>query len=173
MDSLTANLIIGLTGLAKGTTVNPANQSTVRSGTNMSVSLSSTGTGAGKANSVFGVGKTRTLAGGAGEELDFFSFTSILNETGASMTKCRIFYLLHLGSSVASSITVGNPSGNPFRPLAFGATATLDLLPGEFFIFGSPTTAGFTVSNTVKTWKVLNNDGVNSAAYEVGVIGEG
>ncbi len=88
------------------------------------------------------------------------------------MTKARIFYVHHLPDSVASSITVGNPSGNPFRPFAFGATDTLDLLPGEFIIFGSPTTAGMTISNTVKSWKVLNNDATDDATYEIGIIGE-
>lgn len=172
MDSLVANLFIGLTGRAKGTTASSAATCPIRANTGLNISLSSTGTGGSKANSALGTGTSRTLAASTSVELDFFSFTSILNETSASMTKGRIFYMLHLLASTASSITFGNPSGNPFKPFNMGATATMDLLPGEFIIFGSPTTTGHVISNTRKTWKVLNNDATNAATYELGLIGE-
>ena len=171
MDSLNALLTVSLSGRAMGVTANANLQTPVQLGTALALDLASTSSGAALANSAFGTGHTRTLTAGSNEELDIFNFSSVLNESGSSMVKARIFYIYHLPTSVASSITWGNPSGNPFLPFGIGATQTETLKPGEATIKLSPTTAGMTVSNTAKTVKVLNNDGSNAATYEIGVIG--
>ena len=171
MTSLTANLIIGFyKGLASGTTANPALRNPVAIGNNLSMSLSSTETGGGKANTGFGIGNTRTLAASTTENLDFTSYANILNEAGSTASKIRLFYAIHIAESLASSITMGN-AATPFRPLALTAAATMTLLPGEFFIFGSPTTAGMATAGA-NLWKVVNNDAVNAASYEIGFLGE-
>ena len=115
--------------------------------------------------------QTRTLAAGASEELNLFSFTSVLNESGATMTECRLFFVRHNSSSAASSITVGNASATKFLPFNIPSATTLDLRPGEFLLFGAPTAVAMTVSNTAKLFKVLNNDGANSASYDIGWFG--
>ncbi len=171
MDSLNATLIIGLDGRAKGVTSNPLVSTPIRFGTRPSLDLDSTSSGASNAGTAFGIGRTRTLNPSASEELDLFSFSSVLNESSSSMTKARLFYVHHLPTSVASAIVCGNGSGNNFNPFSIGLTTTMTLTPGEGFIFWSATTAGMTISNTVKTYKVANSDGVNIASYEIGDLG--
>lgn len=172
MDSLNARITIAMNGRAKGISTNANANTPIRIGAALSTALASTSSGAAKADSAYGIGYTRTLTSSASEELDLFSFTSVLGESGASMTKCRLFYIIHLAGSSSSGITLGNGSANQFNPFSMGTTTTLTLAPGEFIIFGSPTTSGITISNTVKTLKVLNDDGSNSATYEIGTIGE-
>lgn len=171
MNSLTANFVADFhKGLASGTTANPLSRTPVAIANSLAVSLSSTDTGAGKANTAFGIGNTRTLGASTTENLDLTSFANLMNEAGSSASKIRFFYAIHIASSSASSITMGN-AATPFRPLLLTAAATMTLSPGEGFIFISPTVAGMATAGA-NLWKVVNNDAVNSASYEIGFLGE-
>ena len=67
---------------------------------------------------------------GGNETLDLQSFTNDLNQTAQSLTKLRLFFVRHLTTSSASSISVGNSGANALIIKGcFGATAA-SLAPG-------------------------------------------
>jgi hypothetical protein len=168
MTSLVATLAAYFSGRAKGIPTNANAQSPLVAAVN--VSLSSTGTGATKANEAVGP-EDRTLAASANESLDLSSYTNTLGETAKAVTKVRAVQIEHLSTSLASGIVVGNGT-NPFGGLLTTNTATFTLAPGQGVIMYSPTTAGMTVDGTHKTIKVLNSDAVNAATYRRTVLGE-
>lgn len=137
----------------------------------LNVSLSSTGAGATLANQAF-QRLARTLAAGTSETWDWTSFANIANDSAQSFaTAIRFFYLVHSSTSAASSITVGNAAANQWTPFGIGATTTFTFKPGEGVVFIAPTSTGLPVDGTHKSLKVLNNDGVNAATYEIGAFG--
>ncbi len=171
MLNLTANFVADFhKGIALGTTTNPLSSNPISIANSLAVSLSSTSTGGGLANTGFGVGRTRTLALATTENLDLTNYVDFLNEQGGTASKVRLFFAIHIGTSAASSITMGN-AAIPFRPLNLTAAATMQLFPGQGFIFISPTVAGMPTAGA-NLWKVVNNDAVNAASYEIGLLGE-
>lgn len=171
MTKLTLNWLAGFFGRAKGTAANALVASPLRTSA-LSFSLSNAGAGGTLANNSFGP-QQRTLAGGANETLDWTNFTNSLQETAQSFgTAIRFFYLVHLPTSTASGIRIGNVGAGAWLPLNWPAATTLDFKPGEFVIIGAPTTTGLPVVGAgARLLKVLNLDGANAATYEVGSFG--
>lgn len=68
------------------------------------------------------------------------------------------------GSTAATSATIGNAAANPLVMNFGGTTPTYQIFAGgPTFQAGKP--AGYTVSNTIKNLKVLNDDGANKLTY--------
>jgi hypothetical protein len=171
MDSINVNFFAGfIKSKAKGTTGN-ADQSSPIATSSLTLSGSSTLTGANEIDN--GLKNSRSLGAGLNETLDVFSFSNILGETAQSIAECRLFYIVHKSTSAASSITVGNAGANPFLLFGMGATTTFTFLPGEGIIAFAQSTTAIPVSAGARDLKVLNNDGANGADYEVGWFGSG
>lgn len=106
---------------------------------------------------------SRTLTGT--ESLDFAG--GVTNRFGQTktFTKNKVFYLKNANAS--GTITVGGGS-NPF---VGWFTGTIVLQPGEFILFGSPTSAGkAVVAGTGDLIQVVAS--VASMAYDVAFLGE-
>lgn len=171
MTTVTLNLVASLIGRCKGVTGNSA-LSRVLNGRTFNQGLKSTASAGTSTYASNGFDSSRTLAAGANETLDLRSFTNVLQETAQAMSKVRLFYALHLSTSTASSISVGNSGANAFIPVGcFGGTAA-QLPPGGFIIVAIPSAGGQTADATHKDVKVVNNDGSNSASYVIGWWGE-
>jgi hypothetical protein len=169
MTSLTANLTANFTGYAEGRTSFTDLNTVMRAA--LAANLSSTSSGATIADDALFYAD-RTLAAGASETFDLRSFTDALAETGAIMSKVRIYLVSHPSASAASSITVGGAAANQFVSHIDGAASTFTIPKGGFLLMAANTTAGMTVDATHKDLKVLNNDGSNAATYTIAVIGE-
>ncbi len=119
--------------------------------------------------------QVRSLAGSASEELNFFD-GSVLDVKGAAtgLQTIKSFVIWQVanvsGLTPATSFTVGNASATQLLLNLSSAVSTFtcykDCVP---FIAGSPT--GYTVSNTVKLFKILNNDATNALTYLLAVAG--
>lgn len=171
MNSLNVNFIAGFgPSKAKGISGSADLKIPLRE-SNLSTSLSSTGSGASLANKAYGP-QTRTLVGAANEEIDWTTWTSILGETAQTFaTGIRLFYILHLTASLASTITVGNASGNKWLPFSWPSTGTMTFKPGEGIVMISRTTSGLLVDGTHKLFKVLNDHATLTASYRIGAFG--
>lgn len=170
MTSATLQFFVSMIGRCKGTTASSGLTAPIRT-TNLNMTLASTSSGASQLNQVYGP-QTRTLAGGASEELDLRSFTNALQETSQLFAEVRLFYLWHSSASLAATgIRIGNATANQWRPFQLATTGVLDLLPGEFIICGSPTTTGIAASAALRYLKVLNLEAAQVATYEVGFFG--
>ena len=170
MTSLVLNFFAGMRGRVKGTTANSGLQSALGGVSTFAVNISSALTGASQGNQAFGP-TSRTLTGGASEELDTQSFTNTLGETAQAIAEIRLLYIKHSTASLAASITVGNATADQFRFFNAAVTTTFTLLPGEFVIFGAPTATAMPASGTLQYIKVLNNSGALVATYEIGWFG--
>jgi hypothetical protein len=171
MDSMSLRFSASILGRAKGVPGNADLETALRlSGFN--VTIASTLTGASQGNQAFGP-EVRTLNPSASEELDTQSFINKLGQTAQTIAEIRLFGILHLTTSLASSITVGNATANQWRFFGAATTTALQLKPGEFIILGSQTTTGIPASGTLRYLKVLNDDAtaLHVASYRVGWFG--
>lgn len=168
MDSLRISGNITLSGSGVGDDQNDflASPLDVR----LIAALSSTGTGATLATKALFYA-SRTLAPSTNETFDLTSFSSVLKESGASMSKVRIYVVVHLSTSAATSgIRVGN-AATPFPGQLDTAATTRTLAVNSGFAELIPTAAGITVTAGMGV-KVANLDVTNTATYAIGVFGE-
>lgn len=167
MDSLTANLNVSLSGAAVGTTSLPDNFAPLIQ--NLTVALSSTGTGAAKANKILYYAQ-RQLGAGSNETHDLTSFTSPLNEGSQALSLARFWLFIHPSTSAASSVRVGG-AATPFGGMLTTASGTRDVAKGGMFAEALPTVTGLAIGAS-EGIKVLNLDGSNIATYALVVVGE-
>jgi hypothetical protein len=165
MTSVSLNIGFYLTGLCKGRTGEPRLQNTI--GLDGSATLSNSDTGAALIDQIIDEA-TEPVTIAAGADLDIDLTTGQTNPLLESISgaddfaKVRVLYVLHVSTSLASSIAVGNATSNSFQA-TLSAAGTDTLLPGEDFLKRALTTAGFTVDGTHKVLRIRNNDGVNAA----------
>ena len=167
MDSLS---ISGSLTLGGGATGIPEDSEITRPlSLRISAALTSTGSGASLANDALFV-NNRSLAASGDETFDLTSFTSVLREASASMSKVRIFVVYHSSASAASSIKVGG-AATPFAGIDDTAAAVKTLLPGHGYAIFAPTVTALGVS-AGQGVRVRNLDATNAATYSLGVFGE-
>lgn len=169
MTNLIVEFLAALSGKGKGVTANSALNSPL-GGRTFNVSMSTTGSGGGKATN--GYAGSRPLSASANETLDLRSFTNLLGETAQALGTLRFFFVRHTSTSSASSISVGNSGANALIIKGCLGATTADLLPGQALLFLFGTSTAVTVDATHKDVKVANNDGSNAATYEIGWFGE-
>jgi hypothetical protein len=167
MDSLSVSGSLTLGGGATGIAEDAA--LTRPLSLRITAALASTGSGASLANDALFV-KDRTLAASGDETFDLTSFTSVLRETGATMSKVRIFVVVHDEDSAASSIKVGG-AGTPWAGIDDTAAAVKTLLPGHGYAVFAPTATALAVS-AGQGIRVRNQDATNAATYSLAVFGE-
>jgi hypothetical protein len=167
VDSLSVRFSAGIRGRAKGIPTNAEAASPITLA-GFTLTASSTLTGASQANTSLGP-EVRTLNPSASEELDTQSFTNTLGQTAQTVAEIRLFGILHLSTSLASTITVGNATANQWRFFNAATTTVMTLAPGDFVILGSQTTTGIPASGTLRYLKVLNDDAtaLHVASYRV------
>ncbi|MFE0036833.1 hypothetical protein [Streptomyces sp. NPDC059015] len=134
-----------------------------------SMSLAS-GTGAGKADRIFG--DRRTLAASATEDLDLAGV--LLDSFGAQITFARIKgILIAAAAGNTNNVVIGNATTNAWSTL-LGATGTVTLRPGAFLAVGTGVAdaTGYAVTaGTGDLLKVANSAGSTSVTYDVVIIG--
>ncbi len=113
--------------------------------------------------------QVRLLAASTSETLNFFdgSVVDIYN-AGTPLQSIRylgIYQTVNADASTsATSITIGNAASAALVLNLAGTTPTFTITPnGMPFLAGR--NAGYTVDNTNKNIKILNNDGANKATY--------
>lgn len=133
------------------------------------------GTGAGKADMVWH--DRNALVGGASVELDLAG--ALTNAFGTTVTFANVKTIVVANTSdkqspaTTAAITVGGAAANAFLG-PFGAAAhTVTIPSGGFFAVSCDNAAGWAVTaGTADLVKILNEDGANSAQYDVFFIGE-
>ncbi len=167
MDSLRLTGTLSISGIATGRSGQPDNNTPVS--VRLVAALTSSATGATKADDLLYY-IARTLAPSTDETFDLTSFTSALTELGASLSKVRLYGVVHDADSVASSIRVGG-AATPFPGMKDTAATTDTFAPGCGFAQIVPTTTGMPVTAGMGV-KVANLDAVNIATYTIVVSGE-
>lgn len=168
MQSVYVTFSSSISGRAKGITGNSSLFATIARALNASF----TSAGSGATLITNGYAGSRTLAAGANETLDLRAFTNILNETSQSLSKLKLIGVKHTVGSAASNISVGNSGANALIVKGcLGATAA-QFAPGGGLEIAIPTTAGVVVDATHKDIKIVNDDGANTATYEIWFFGE-
>ena len=168
MDSLKINATVSLNGGATGITGDT--ELTRAIAVRIAAALSSAESGAALANDALFY-EDRTLAASGDETFDLTSFTSVLRESGATMSKVRIFVVHHSSSSAATSgIRVGG-AATPWGGVDDTASATKTLLAGHGYAILAPTSTALAVS-AGQGIRIRNLDVTNSATYTIGVFGE-
>ena len=167
MDSLQATATISVSGGATG--VPEDSEITRPISLKFSAAATSAGSGATLVNDALFL-NNRTLAASGDETFDLTSFTSVLREAGASMSKVRIFAVVHSSSSAASSIKVGG-AATPWAGIDDTAAAVKTLLPGHGYSIVAPSITALAVS-AGQGVRVRNMDATNAATYSLGVFGE-
>ena len=171
MNSAQVTFVASMRGRVKGTAASAGLQSALSLGGYFTTSLSSALTGASQFNQAFGPA-SRTLAGAASEEIDTQSFTNTLQETAQAIAEIRLFAIIHLSTSLATTgIRVGNATANQFKFFGAAGTTTFDLLPGEGIICFAPTATAMPAGGTSRYLKVLNLAAALTATYYVGWLG--
>lgn len=163
MNSLRITGTLSVSGSATGTSGQPDLNDPVV--VKLIAALTSSGSGATLANDLLYY-TSRSL--GTNETFDLTNFTSALTEAGSSMSKVRIYAVVHESTSAATSITVGN-AATPFPGMLDTATTTITLPPNTCFLFMNPTSAGMTVG-AGQGIKIVANGG--TATYTIVVVGE-
>ena len=128
------------------------------------------GAGANQANEAFF--DTRTLVGADSEDLDLAGVLE--NAYGETITFAAIKAIVIVKRSADAEITIGGASSNEFQG-PFGATGDKHTIAadGGVFVAAKPDADGWpVVADTGDLLKILNDDGSNTATFDIGIIGE-
>lgn len=126
------------------------------------------GTGAGQADRIWT--DQRTLSASATEDLDLTG--TLVDALGATLTLARIKVLyVAAASGNTNNVVVGNATSNAWAAL-LGATGTVTLRPGQFFLTAvTDATAMAVTGGTGDLLKVANSAGSTGVTYDIAVIG--
>ena len=112
----------------------------------------------------------RTLAASATENLDLSG--SLTNQYGTSVVFARVKGLFVLNASAIATITLRGAAANGWSTMFQVSANPLILQPGAPFVNYAPNATGYLVTaGTGDTFRVNNNDGSNSATYDILIIG--
>lgn len=112
---------------------------------------------------------TRTLTASATEDLDFAG--SLTNAFGVTLTFAKIKLIIVKASSANTNDVQVTRSSSNGVPLFMAANDGIALGPGEWFIFGSPTTGKTVTAGTGDLLTLTNSAGSTSVTYDIIVIG--
>ncbi len=171
MTSLTLDLNVFLSGLAKGTTANANQRSSISRV--LPSAFTASGTGATLCSNVIDKATVaQTLAGGGTVAIDLSSFTvNPFSEPAQTFATVRVIYIEHSTGSLSSGISAfAAVAGNSFQgPLS--AAGTITLPAGGDLLWRSRTVTGWVVDATHKNFYIVNNDGVNAATIRYLIAG--
>jgi hypothetical protein len=131
-----------------------------------------TGTGAGQANKLWH--DTRTLAAGANESINVYSFGGAVSGVGTAFALTKVFALfIRNKANTATSLTIGGEgSANAWVSWCGGNGHTVTIPPGGCLLLIAPDATGFVVGNANNNLlKITNADGANPVTYDIIVIG--
>jgi hypothetical protein len=124
------------------------------------------GTGNNQVNTVFH--DTRTLAGGASEELDLAG--SLTNALGATVTFTYIKALMIFNKSATQTLTIGGAATNAWEAWTLAAGDAIKILPDGMLLLVAPLAGYAVTASTADKLKILNS-ATNSADYDIWIIG--
>ena len=87
--------------------------------------------------------------------------------TAVDLTAVKAIYVQN--TSATNNIVLGNAGSNPWSGL-LSATGTLTLLPGDWFVAATPSSAGWAVSSTSLNLLVT---GTSGQTYSIALLGVG
>ena len=170
--SLSTRITHGITG-AHSITDSFASGSVTVSLSSLTVSFAD-GTGNDQANRIYRA--SRSLAASASEDIDLYDFSGATDAHGRifALAKVKALAIRNTSNANSSTLTVGAASSNPWTGPLGGTSPTVTLTPGDsaagilLLVNGD----GWTVTDaSAHLLKVLNNDGTNTATYEICVVG--
>jgi hypothetical protein len=132
------------------------------------------GTGLNAFNRVFS--DTRTLASGANERLNMYSFggAPVTDPVGQALTLSRVALLVikNKNTTAGNKLVIGNDATSAAWISPFTAnTDTIAIEPGGCLILLAPSAAGYVVANTTNHLLKILNAGSGSVDYDVVVFG--
>lgn len=112
---------------------------------------------------------TRTVTASSSESLDFAG--ALTNAFGVTLTFARIKFVYILAHSTNTNDVQVTRDATTGIPLFMADGDGIALGPGEFFIYGSPTTGKAVTATTDDTLLITNSAGGTSVTYSIVVIG--
>jgi len=129
--------------------------------------LLTNGTGSGAASQMWH--DQRTLGASATEDLDFAA--SLTNAFGVTLTFVKIKLVIVKAATTNTNDVQVQRIATTGLPLFMADGDGIALGPGEFFIYGSPTTGKTVTATTDDTLTFTNSAGSTSVVYDIIVIG--
>ena len=132
------------------------------------------GNGADQANRLWR--SSRSLAASASEDIDLYDFSGAIDPQGSTYALVKVKALLIRNTSTdnGSTLTIGAAASNPWTGPLGGTSPTITLTPGTATqgVLVLVNGTGWTVTDaSAHLLKILNNDGTNTATYEIAVVG--
>lgn len=127
----------------------------------------SNGTGSGQVSQMFH--DTRTLTASATEDLDLAG--GLTNAFGVSLTFVRLKYLYVVAAAANTNSVIVSRKATTGIPIFDADGDAITLGPGEFFMYGSPTTGKAITATTDDTLTFTNSAGSTSVDYTVIMVG--
>ena len=127
----------------------------------------SNGTGSGQVSQMFH--DTRTLAASATEDLDLAG--GLANAFGVSLTFVRLKFLYVVAAAANTNSVIVSRKATTGIPIFDADGDAITLGPGEFFMYGSPTTGKAITATTDDTLTFTNSAGGTGVDYTVFMVG--